>query len=261
MPRGRAGSLGVFAWAERLAQRPPLGRRFGGNCRVEIRSNRSTAQVGKMISPNHRPFAKIVAREVRYASDQRPGASMDVTLETARLVLRPLRPEDAPTIARLAGHREIADTTLSIPHPYSVEQAQEWIATHSAPQNPTTQMVFGITTRADGQLIGTMGLREIDTQHCHAEMGFWIGMEWWGNGYATEAAKAVVRYGFAELKLNRIYAQHMVRNPASGRVLAKIGMKGEGLLRQTVRKWGVFEDVVLMAILQDDWRILEKRSE
>ncbi len=186
---------------------------------------------------------------------------MDVTLETARLALRPLKPDDAPTIARLAGQREIADTTLSIPHPYSVEQAQEWIATHGGPQNPTKQMGFGITTRADGQLIGAVGLREIDAQHCHAEMGFWIGVDWWGDGYATEAAKAVVRYGFAELRLNRIYSHHMVRNPASGRVLEKIGLKREGLLRQRVRKWGVFEDVVLMAILQDDWKKLEKLSQ
>ena len=177
---------------------------------------------------------------------------MDVNLQTERLVLRALRPDDAPTIAQLAGHREIADTTLSIPHPYSVEKAQEWIATHAGPQNTTKQLVFGITTRADGQLIGTVGLREIDIEHCHAEMGFWIGVGCWGNGYATEAAKAVIRYGFAELKLNRIYAHHMVRNPASGRVLEKIGMKREGLLRQRVRKWGVFEDVVLMAILRAD---------
>jgi len=185
---------------------------------------------------------------------------MDVKLETERLVLRPLRPDDAPTIARLAGRREISDTTLSIPHPYSVEQAQEWIGTHAGPQNPAKQMVFGITIRADGQLIGTVGLREIDAEHCHAEMGFWIGVDWWGSGYATEAARAVLRYGFAELKLNRIYAQHMVRNPASGRVLEKIGMKPEGLLRQTVRKWGVFENVVLMAILRDDWRKRKNRQ-
>ena len=185
---------------------------------------------------------------------------MDVNLQTERLVLRALRPDDAPTIAQLAGHREIADTTLSIPHPYSVEQAQEWIATHGGPQNLTKQTVFGITTRADGQLIGTVGLREINPEHCHAEMGFWIGVDWWGNGYATETARVVLRYGFAELKLNRIYAQHMVRNPASGRVLEKIGMKPEGLLRQTVRKWGIFENVVLMAILRDDWRKRKNRQ-
>ena len=90
-------------------------------------------------------------------------------------------------------------------------------------------------------------------------MGFWIGMDWWGKGYATEAAQEVIRYGFEHLKLNRVYAHHMVRNPASGRVLEKVGMKREGLLRQRVRKWGVFEDVVLMAILNEDWNQSGKR--
>ena len=185
---------------------------------------------------------------------------MDVKLETERLLLRPLTPEDAPTVARLAGLREIADTTISIPHPYSEQQAQGWIATHSGRENPPKQIVFAVTIKKVGQLIGTMGLREIDHEHCQAEMGFWIGVDWWGNGFATEAAHTVIRYGFEELKLNRIYAHHMVRNPVSGRVLEKIGMKPEGLLRQRVRKWGVFEDVVLLAVILDDWRKLEGSS-
>src|SRR5208283_1719344 len=87
-----------------------------------------------------------------------------------------------------------------------------------------------------------------------------IGVPFWGKGYSTEAARRVVRYAFEDLNLNRVYAHHMVRNPASGRVLEKIGMKREGLLRQRVRKWGVFEDVVWLAILQDDWRKLEGPS-
>jgi [ribosomal protein S5]-alanine N-acetyltransferase len=179
---------------------------------------------------------------------------MSVRLETERLVLRALRPDDAQTVARLAGRREIAHTTSSIPHPYSVRQAQEWIAIHAGQQDASKETAFGVTMKADGQLIGVVGLREIDTEHSQAEMGFWIGVEWWGNGYAAEAAKTVIAYAFQELKLNRIYAHHMVRNPASGRVLEKIGMKREGLLRQRVRKWGVFEDVVLMGIILDDWR-------
>src|SRR5262249_53345409 len=99
----------------------------------------------------------------------------------------------------------------------------------------------------------SVGLRDIDTEHCQAEMGFWVGVEFWGKAYATEASAATLRFGFEQLNLNRIHAHHMVRNPASGRVLEKIGMKREGLLRQRVRKWGVFEDVVSLAILQEDW--------
>jgi len=185
---------------------------------------------------------------------------MDTKLETRRLILRPLVAGDAPTIARLAGRREIADTTLSIPHPCSEQQAQEWIALRAAQGNPAKQIAFGITIKADGQLIGAAGLGDIDTEHCLAEMGFWIGVEWWGKGFATEAAQAVLRHGFEELKLNRICAHHMVRNPASGRVLEKIGMRREGVQRQRLRKWGVFEDFAMMAILQRDWIQLEQSS-
>jgi ribosomal-protein-alanine N-acetyltransferase len=174
-------------------------------------------------------------------------------LKTARLALRPVQLEDGPVIARLAGRREIAHTTISIPHPYSEQQARDWIAAHAAPSNTPKEIVFGITTRERGDLLGAISLRDINTEHSHAELGLWIAVEAWGNGYATEATRAALDYAFGQLQLNRVYAHHMVRNPASGRVLEKLGMKREGLLRQCVRKWGVFEDVVLLAILRQDW--------
>lgn len=77
-------------------------------------------------------------------------------------------------------------------------------------------------------------------------------MPHWGQGFATEAARAVVRHGFETLGLNRIYAHHMTRNLSSGRVLERIGMRREGLLRQRVLKWGRFEDVVIYAVLRGD---------
>ncbi len=181
------------------------------------------------------------------------------TLNTERLVLRPLRPPDAPALSRLAGRREIADTTVSIPHPYSEEQAREWLASAVDLFAKGKSVVFGMQLKRNGHLAGTIGLRDIDAQHSLAELGFWVAVERWGQGYATEAARAVVAFGFEPLGLNRIYAHYMVRNPASGRVLAKIGMKPEGLLRQRVRKWGVFEDVVLMALLREEWAQTARR--
>ena len=176
----------------------------------------------------------------------------DTILETPRLLLRPLMLEDAPIVSKLAGRREIADTTLAIPHPYSEAQAREWIATHLVASGTHKEIIFAIALKLSGQVTGTIGLRDIDNEHSQAEMGFWVAVEAWGKGYATEASSTVLRFGFEELQLNRIYASHMVRNQASGRVLEKIGMKREGLLRQRVRKWGVFEDVILLAVLQND---------
>jgi [ribosomal protein S5]-alanine N-acetyltransferase len=182
------------------------------------------------------------------------------TLETARLALRPMALSDAPTVALLAGRREIADTTISVPHPCSEAQARAWIAARSEPGNARKELVFAVTLRSNGQLIGAVGLRDIDPDHAQAELGFWIGVEFWGQGYATEAARAAVGYAFDALQLNRVCAHHMVRNPTSGSVLGKVGLKPEGLLRQRVRKWGVYEDVVVCAILREDWIVHRTRD-
>jgi [ribosomal protein S5]-alanine N-acetyltransferase len=193
----------------------------------------------------------VAANKLDSDADGKQAVAVSV-METERLVLRPLIAADAPAVAALAGRREIADTTISIPHPCSEERAVEWIAIHTV-RSGGKAVVFAITLKQCGSLIGSMGLRDIDTEHSQAEMGFWIGLDWWGQGYATEAGRTVLRFAFEHLNLNRVHAHHMVRNPASGRVLERIGMRREGVLRQRVRKWGVFEDVVVMAILREDW--------
>ncbi len=174
------------------------------------------------------------------------------TLRTARLLLGTFTPEDATELQRLAGAREIADTTVSIPHPYDLDHALAWIGQQRREAVRGRATNFAIRLLADGPLIGSAGLRDIDPEHLQAELGFWIGREWWGQGYAREAAAAVIRFGFESLGLNRISAHHMARNPAAGKVLMALGMQREGLLRQRVRKWGVFEDVVVYAIVRDD---------
>ncbi len=161
--------------------------------------------------------------------------------------------EDATAIQRLAGRREIAAMTRSIPHPLSLEQAQDWLTKRLAEMAETQSATFAVVLQSTSELIGAIGLH-VDPEHQSAEMGFWIGLNWWGQGYATEATRAVVRYGFEALGLNRIYAHHMTKNPASGRVLEKAGLRPEGLFRQAIRKWDKFEDVVVYAILREDWK-------
>lgn len=172
-----------------------------------------------------------------------------VTLRTERLTLRPFRPEDAPDVSRLAGDREIAANTLTVPHPYEVEMATEWIAGHAPVTAAGEKIVFALTH--DTELIGAMGL-DLEPEHARAELGYWIGRPMWGQGFASEAARALVRYGFEVLDLNRIQAHHMVRNPASGRVLENCGMQREGVVRQYLKKWGEFEDIVIYSVLASD---------
>jgi ribosomal-protein-alanine N-acetyltransferase len=168
-----------------------------------------------------------------------------IELTTERLLLRSFTMEDAVALTDLAGTFEIADTMISIPHPFPPEFAREWITS----AGPAAFAVCELTTDT---LAGCAELRDIEVDHAQAELSFWIGRPFWGRGYASEAVAALVRHGFDSLGLNRIYAHHMCRNPASGRVLQNLGMQQEGLLRQRVRKWGRFEDVCLYAILRSD---------
>jgi len=174
------------------------------------------------------------------------------TIRTERLLLRPFARADAEAVSELAGAFEIADTTISVPHPYSLQLAIDWIMGHERGRRRGRAFRFAITEAASGRLNGCVELRDLDQEHSQAELGFWVGKPFWRLGYASEAASAVVQFGFESLGLNRIYAYHMARNPASGKVLQKLGMRREGILRQRVRKWERFEDVEAYAVLRSD---------
>jgi [ribosomal protein S5]-alanine N-acetyltransferase len=170
-------------------------------------------------------------------------------LETRRLELRPWGEADIPELLPLISAREVAATTLRIPHPYEEKHAREFLAGVRG----ENELRLAIRLRHDGRLCGGVGLHP-EAQHNRAELGYWLGVPYWGNGYATEAATAVVRYGFEQLKLNRIFATYFTHNPASGKVLRKIGMKYEGCMRQHVLKWGEFVDLEFYSILRQEWK-------
>jgi ribosomal-protein-alanine N-acetyltransferase len=160
--------------------------------------------------------------------------------------------EDATPLHELAGAREVADTTIGIPHPYSLAAAKSWIASLTHFFRNGTAVHFAVELRETPTLIGSVSLRDMDSEHRQGELAFWIGTDWWKRGYATEAAWEAVRFGLEEMELNRIYAYSLVRSPASSKVLAALGMRQEGVLRQRIRKWGAFEDVSIYALLLED---------
>ena len=170
-------------------------------------------------------------------------------IETERLLLRPFTAADAPAVQELASARSIAAGTLSIPHPYPEGAAAEWIASHG---KDDAHIELAIVLRDGDAVIGATGLG-VAREHERAELGYWIGEPYWGQGYATEAGRAVVQYGFDDLGLNRIQAHHFTSNPASGRVLEKIGMTHEGTHRQMFRKWGEYKDVEAYSILRSQF--------
>jgi ribosomal-protein-alanine N-acetyltransferase len=175
------------------------------------------------------------------------------TIETERLVLRPFRLEDAPEVQRLCSAREIAAGTLTIPHPYPDGAGAAWIDSHAEAFERDKAVDLAIVLLADGALVGAIGLA-LERDQGRAELGYWIGVPYWRRGYATEAARSVLDYAFAEEGLNRVYAFHFTNNPASGRVLQKIGMTHEGTRRGHTLKWGEYLDSEAYAILRADWQ-------
>ncbi len=174
-------------------------------------------------------------------------------LETDRLLLRPFTLDDAADIQRLLNDKAIADTTMSIPHPYEDGMAEEWIAGRQEMIERGECTPFAIQRKTEGALIGSINLMDIQPGH-QAEFGYWVGVPYWNNGYCTEAGRAMLRYAFTELGLVRVHARHLTRNPSSGRVMQKLGMSHEGTRRRHVCKWDVFEDVEMYGILVKDWR-------
>jgi RimJ/RimL family protein N-acetyltransferase len=147
-------------------------------------------------------------------------------LETKRLALRAPLLEDAKTVAMLANDRRIAENTARIPHPYREADATSFIA---GVNKPSGEALFLITLR-DGTVVGACGLM---LQEETPELGYWLGVPYWGKGYATEALHALIDYAFADLGHNALQAGARVTNPASRRVLEKCGFQwtGVGLYR------------------------------
>lgn len=173
-------------------------------------------------------------------------------LMTSRLLLRQFTLEDIARLAVLANDQEIAANTRSIPYPYSKEHAAEWIANTISNWNKGLGVGFAICCRQNNELMGAIGIL-IDSENERAELGYWVGCDFRGNGFCTEAGIALLDFGFASLGLNKICAHHFTRNPASGRVLEKLGLKQEGLAKSHVKKLELFEDIAFFGLTKSDW--------
>jgi RimJ/RimL family protein N-acetyltransferase len=170
-------------------------------------------------------------------------------LRTRRLVLRGLRADDAPAVTALIGDKRVSRWLLSFPYPYPPGAASTWITRTQEGWAEGAGATFAIT--AQGTVIGAIGLRVV-ALHDHAEIGYWLGVPFWGQGYAVEAGRAVVRWGFRSLRLRRIYGQYLGDNHASGRVMEQLGMIREGVRRKHIRKGGRWYDAHQFGILRGE---------
>lgn len=171
--------------------------------------------------------------------------SDEIILECGDAIrLRPPRVADAAPIAQHADNRKIwINLRDGLPHPYSIDDAKAWIekTMHQAPRVSFVIDRFGEAVGGIGLVLGS------DIERCSAEVGYWLGEDFWGRGIATAALVRITRYAFDELGLLRVFATPIVWNPASCRVLEKAGFEREGIMRNACIKAGTVADMALYA--------------
>jgi len=170
------------------------------------------------------------------------------TITTKRLKLRLFQKSDAADVTTLCNNYNIYKNTLYLPYPYSIDDALSWIEHHLDNFNANKTYEFAIIDKERGELFGAIALTN-NQKFKNGEIAYWIGEEFWGNGYATEAAQAILQFAFDEKKYHKVFARYFNSNPASGRVMRKLGMKQEGIFIDHVRKENRYEDLVYYGII------------
>ncbi len=176
-----------------------------------------------------------------------------IKLESQRLHFRPFTLKDAPSVHHFLQEKEIADNTLSIPYPYLEGMAQEWIKAHPA-HLALGEYKFAVILKENNALIGAIEIA-VTEEFFHGGLGYWIGKPFWGRGYGTEAVARIIQYGFEDLGLHRIFANHFTFNKTSSRIMVKNRMQQEGTLREHIYKNGTFHDIEMKAILKSEWAL------
>ncbi|MEX6703034.1 GNAT family N-acetyltransferase [Peribacillus frigoritolerans] len=174
--------------------------------------------------------------------------NLNKTITTKRLVLRIFQKSDAVAVTKLCNNYNIYKNTLYLPYPYTIEDALSWIEHHLDNFNANKSYEFAITDKESGKLYGAIALSN-NQKFNNGEIAYWIGKKFWGNGYATEAAQAILHFALEEKQYHKVFARYFNSNPASGRVMQKFGLKKEGILIDHVRKENRFEDLVYYGII------------
>jgi ribosomal-protein-alanine N-acetyltransferase len=174
-------------------------------------------------------------------------------METSRLVLRALTMDDVDFVFREWGDPVVTYYMRDEEPLETREQAGEMLRPLQTPEKMPNFKWWGIELKAEGHLIGTCGYCRWTRQHHWAEVGYDLCPDYWGQGLMPEALRALLRYGFQEMELNRVEATTHTENLRSQRVLEKLGFQREGLLREYYCRDGIYNDQVLFSLLKRDW--------
>lgn len=173
-------------------------------------------------------------------------------LMTARLVLRPLRPDDANDVFNYAHDPEVTRYTTWDAH-RTVEDSRAFIEQTIAGYQRGENAELALELKADKKVVGTCGMVGVSADHCRGEIAFAMAKEHWGGGLMTEALKATLAFGFGPLQLNRIWAKVDPDNMKTILVLRRASWQFEGTLRQDVKVRGMFRDVNLYSLLKKEF--------
>lgn len=176
-------------------------------------------------------------------------------IETNRLKLGSISHNDIPKIIEFAGNAKIAETTLNMPHPYQEKDAIFWINMANQGYENKSQYIFAIRLKSTNEFIGGIDIA-VNSRFNSGELGYWIAEPFWNNGFATEAVGRMLRFGFENLDLNKIFALHLVDNPASGKVMINNGMIKEGDLKDHIKKDDTYRSLYQYRLTKSEFQNL-----
>jgi len=179
-------------------------------------------------------------------------------IKTNRLILRPLKEEDAKSILENINNLEVTKWLLVVPYPYTLKDAKKWVKENKDKwkKKKKESYTFGIELKEEKKIIGGIGIHDFDKFQGKASVGYWLGENYHGKGYGTEALDALLKFAFNNLKLRKIEAGVFVGNPSSGKLLEKFGAKQEGLRRKSNRckADGKIKDEIIYGLLKEEWK-------
>ena len=157
---------------------------------------------------------------------------MKTIFKTERLSARPIQLNDAPRVAELFQEKELPWNLGRAPWPYSLSDAENWLTLAQTQWDTGTEFPFAILK--EGTLIGSCGITRVNPAENIWEIGYWLGKPYWGNGYVTEAAEGLLDWAAREAGITRFVSGYIFDNPASGRVLEKLGFEHVGEIEMHV---------------------------
>jgi RimJ/RimL family protein N-acetyltransferase len=180
-------------------------------------------------------------------------------LESARLRLRPICVGDVDLIRQGVNDKRVCDNLSYTPHPYTLEMAEIWTRNVNYGMSNGNCCYWTICDIEDGRFIGSMGV-SIYREQEGGELHYWIKAEEWNNGYCTEASRRTISHFFEDLKMHKLAVTHREGNVASRKIIARCGFVYEGNLRESLKRFGKFENVLSYGMLENEYLALKEKG-